>query len=454
MQIEGLVREEQCDVVVVGAGAAGLVAGTALLGSADVLVLEASGRPGGRVESVRRGDYWLNIGTQFTEGVGALFEVMDRYGIERGSLAGRRAGLYFNGKIVDVDSPPALLLRSRVSLRAKYELARMGLGVKLAYARMFSKNAKTSNRAHSAFENAPATVLMRGIRSPEITSLFECWAGSWIGCAVEETAATQLLFSIGTAMEKAAKVPNFALPVGGNQSFTDALAAELGDRLRLNAVVTNIRWTDDSVTVEYADADGPVRVTAKHAIVATPADRAFEVMPDLPPSHQSALGVIRYGRYVVGGIFTNETGEQRWDDYYSLSTPELSFQCLFNHAAPLRTGPRKDGGAFAVMSGGPLADRLAALSDAEIEAEFRRDLLAIYPELEGHIEHVVIKRQPRVVSYWAPGTRKESQQTLRRPLGPIMFAGDYLGDPSLAAAAASGERAARKILEGLPVSVA
>lgn len=38
------------------------------------------------------------------------------------------------------------------------------------------------------------------------------------------------------------------------------------------------------------------------------------------------------------------------------------------------------------------------LSDAEIEAEFRGDLLRFYPELENQIDLVVVKRQPRVVS--------------------------------------------------------
>lgn len=60
------VREEACEIVVVGAGMAGLMAATTL-SDRDVVVLEGAGRPGGRVESVRQGDYWINLGTQFTE---------------------------------------------------------------------------------------------------------------------------------------------------------------------------------------------------------------------------------------------------------------------------------------------------------------------------------------------------------------------------------------------------
>ncbi|GCD88119.1 FAD-dependent oxidoreductase [Nocardioides sp. LS1] len=445
------IRQETCDVVVIGAGAAGLVAGTTLAGSAAVVVLEAAGRPGGRVESVCRGDYWLNIGTQFTEGVGALFDVMDRHGVERGSLAGRRAGLYLNGRMVTTENPALLLLRSRMSLTAKLELARTGLWIKTAYGRLFGKNPERARRLRDRLETQTgATALKVADSTPEMRALVDAWSGQWIGCDPDETAATQLVISIGTALEKAAKVPNFALPVGGNQTFTDALAAELGDRLRLGAEARHVTWTDDAVTVDYADEAGVVRLTARRAIIATPADRALEILPDLPDAQRTALADIKYGRYILAGLFTSEEGAQRWDDYYGISTPGLSFQMLFNHAAPQRArGPRRPGGALVLMSGGSRADELGQLTDDQIEAAFVKDLVAMFPELDGNIEHVVLKRQPRVVSYWEPGKRAASQSTLRAPMGPVRFAGDYLADPSLAAAAEAGQRAAHKTLESL-----
>lgn len=394
MDSDANVREQQCDVVVIGAGAAGLVAGSTLVGSADAVVLEAAARPGGRVESVRRGDYWLNIGTQFTEGEGPLFDVMDRYRIERGSLAGRKGALYLKGRMVTTDNPALLLLRSRMSLAAKMELARVGLRIKYVYARMFGKNLKAAQAIRARLESqSGAEALMAGVTSPEMTALFHAWSGQWIGCEPDETAATQLAVSIGTALEKADKVPNFALPVGGNQAFTDALAQDLGDRLRLGAEVQRINWAEDSVSVEYVDDTGLVRLTAKRAIVATPADRALAIMPDLPEAQRSALADIKYGRYVLAGVFTKEQGEQRWDDYYGISTPEMSFQMIFNHAAPLRAqGPRKPGGALVLLAGGTEADHLNQLSDEEIEAAFLRDLCQMFPEIDGNIDHVVVKR--------------------------------------------------------------
>jgi monoamine oxidase len=450
MQSEASIREQQCDVVVVGAGIAGLIAGTTLAPSTDVVVLEAATRPGGRVESVRHGDYWVNVGAQFTEGTGALFDVMDRFNIERGSLAGRKAALFLNGRMVATDNPAWLVLRSRMSLAAKFELARVGLRIRRAYRRLLANKAPDDARMYRALlDSQPGSSLMKGVRTDEVRALFSAWAGQWIGCDPQETAATQLVVSIGTALEKAARVPNFALPVGGNQAFTDALATELGDRVRLGAEVQSITWTPDNVTVQYAGERGPVRLTARRAIVAVPADRARAIMPDLSDEHRTAFGDTHYGRYILAGIFTKEQGKQRWDDFYGISTPGLVFQMVFNHAAALRgTGPRKPGGALVCLAGGTRADELAKLSDAEIEAAFLRDLVHLFPELENQIDHVAVKRHRRVVSYWGPGKRSV-QRTLREPLGPIQFAGDYLGDPSLAAAAASGQRAAEKVLKAL-----
>ncbi|GAB2459226.1 flavin monoamine oxidase family protein [Jatrophihabitans fulvus] len=444
-------REHRCDVVVIGAGVAGLVAGVTLAPSTDVLVLEASARPGGRVESVQHGEHWLNLGAQFTEGTGALFDVMDRYGIERGSLAGSRAALYFRGRMVPTDRPVHLLLRSRLSPRARVELAAVGLRIKYQNWRLVhDRNPARARKYRDTFDSRSGDVTLRGVRTTELRSMITTWSGQWIGCDPHETAATQLAESIGTALEKAANVPNFALPVGGNQAFTDALAADLGERLHLGATVRAISWGDDEVRVSCVDAGGPVTVVARRAVVAVPADVARTLMPDLPDDVDDALADIDYGRYVLAGVFTDEQGVQRWDDHYGISTPELSFQMVFNHSASQRgDGPRRPGGALVCLAGGSRADELDRLSDAEIASAFRTDLLQMFPELHGHIERVVVKRQPRVVAYWKPGRRHDSQHTLRRRLGPIWFAGDYLGDPSLSAAASSGQRAARKVLDSL-----
>ncbi|MCW4353741.1 FAD-dependent oxidoreductase [Hoyosella sp. YIM 151337] len=443
------IKEETTDVVVVGAGMAGLMAATTLSPETDVVVLEADNRTGGRVETVRQGDYWINVGTQFTEGTGTLIEALDRHGIERGSLAGKSVALYLNGGIVDTANPVALMFRTRMTALDRIGMAAVGARI-LAVTPFLESQSRIAQRVRAKLDTKLASYLLKGVRSRLAADVVRAFSAQWMGCELEETAATQFVTSVGIALADPAKVPNFSLPVGGNQTLTDVLAEDLGGRIRLNSAVQSVRQDGDGVTVEYLDGNRPVRLRAKRAIVTAPADIAERIIPDLPQQHRNAFSDITYGRYVIVGFFTDETGPQRWDDYFAVSTPQLSFQAMFNHAAAMRSGDdRKPGGALACFAGGAAADALFDLSDEEIVSRFTKDLLAVFPELEGKLGEGIVRRHRRVVPFWAPG-RRNSLPTLRDPLGTIYLAGDYQLDlPSLADAATSGERAAKAVLASL-----
>ncbi|MCT7350677.1 FAD-dependent oxidoreductase [Streptomyces sp. 15-116A] len=443
------VGEKTCDVVVIGAGMAGLMAATTLVGEADVIVLEAAERAGGRVETVRKGEYWINVGAQFTEGTGPLIDALHHHGIEMGSLAGKRVALALNGGLVDTAKLSALMFRTRMSFMDWVGMAMVGARI-LSAVPFLESNSSLAKRVRARLDRRLASDLLRGVRSRLTHDMVRSWSGQWMGCEPGETAATQLVTSIGVSLTDPAKVPNFALPVGGNQTLTDILAADLGERLRLRSAVRSVEQDEDGVVVDYVAAGRPVRVRAKRAVVAVPSDVAVRILPRLPQRYRNAFDDIRYGRYVVVGFFTEEEGPQPWDDFFGVSTPQLSFQAIFNHAAATRKGGvRKPGGALACFAGGAVADDLFELSDEEIVARFTTDLLSVYPQLEGKLGEGIVRRHHRVVPFWAPW-RRASLPTLREPLGPIHLAGDYQLDmPSLADAATSGENAAKAVLASL-----
>ncbi|MFE9741296.1 flavin monoamine oxidase family protein [Streptomyces sp. NPDC006477] len=435
--------------MVIGAGMSGLMAATTLADKVDVMVLEAEDRPGGRVETVRKGEYWINLGTQFTEGTGPLIDALDRHGIEMGSLADTSVTLVLNGVPVDASDVFGLMFRTRMSFMDRIGMAMVGARILSAVPFLESDN-RLAKKVRARLDRRPASDLLRGVRSELTRAVVRSWSGQWMGCEPEETAATQLVVSIGVALTDPSKVPNFALPVGGNQTLTDVLATDLGERLRLGAVVRSVEQNGDGVVVNYVVAGRPVRIRAKRAIVSVPSDVASRILPELPRTHRKAFDDIRYGRYVIVGFFTEEEGPQPWDGLLGVSTPQLAFQAMFNHAAALRkNGPRRPGGALACFAGGASADALFELSDEEIVARFSRDLLSVYPQLEGKLGEGIVRRHHRVVPFWAPRGR-ESLPTLRNPLGPIHLAGDYQLDmPSLADAATSGENAAKVVLSSL-----
>ncbi|MER7987844.1 NAD(P)/FAD-dependent oxidoreductase [Streptomyces noursei] len=441
--------EETCDVVVIGAGMSGLMAATTLAGKADVVVLEAADRSGGRVETVRKGDYWINVGTQFTEGTGPLVDALHEHGIEMGSLAGTSVALVLNGVLVDTSNVFALMFRTRMGFMDRVGMAMVGARI-LSAVPFLESDSRLAKKVRAKLDWRLASDLLRGVRSELTRAVVRSWSGQWMGCEPEETAATQLVVSIGLALTDPAKVPNFALPIGGNQTLTDILATDLGERLRLRSTVRSVEQSGEGVVVNYVDAGRPVRIRAKRAIVSVPSDVALQILPGLPQTHREAFDDIRYGRYVIVGFFTEEDGPQPWDGLFGVSTPQLSFQAMFNHAAAMRkSGPRKPGGALACFAGGASADALFELSDEEIVARFSKDLLSVYPQLEGKLGDGIVRRHHRVVPFWAPRGR-ESLPTLRNPLGPIYLAGDYQLDmPSLADAATSGENAAKAVLSSL-----
>ncbi|GAD85299.1 putative oxidoreductase [Nocardia asteroides NBRC 15531] len=428
---------------------AGLTAATTLAPAAEVVVLESTDRTGGRVETVRRGDYWINVGTQFTEGTGTLIDALDRHNIEMGSLAGKSIGLHLNGSTVDTSNPLALMFRTRMTMMDRLGLAVVGARI-LAATPFLESQSRFAQRVRAKLDAKLASYLLNGVRSELAATIVRSWSAQWMGCEPDETAATQFVYSVGIALADPEKVPNFSLPAGGNQTLTDVLTEDLGARIRLNSVVRSVRRDGDGVVVDYLDGDRPKRLRAQRAIVTAPADITERIIPDLPQRYRNAFDDITYGRYVVVGFFTDEVGPQRWDKFFGISAPQLSFQAMFNHAAALRTGDdRKPGGALACFAGGGKADALLDLPDEEIVSRFRNDLLSLLPELEGKLGEGILRRHRRVVPFWAPGRRK-SLPTLRDPLGTIYLAGDYQLDvPSLADAATSGERSALAVLESL-----
>lgn len=443
------VPEETTEVVVIGAGMAGLTAATTLAPHAEVVVLESTGRTGGRVDTVRQGDYWINVGTQFTEGTGTLIDALDRHGIEMGSLAGKSVALHLNGSTVDTSNPFALMFRTKMSTLDRLGLAIVGTRI-LAVTPFLESQSRIAQRVRARLDRKLASYVLGGVRSELAAAIVSSWSAQWMGCDLNETAATQFVTSVGMALADPEKIPNFSLPAGGNQTLTDVLTEDLGDRIRLNSVVESVRRERGGVVVDYLDGDRPKQLRAARAIVTAPADVTERIIPDLPQQYRNAFNDITYGRYVVVGFFTDEVGPHSWDGYFAISSPQLSFQAVFNHAAALRTGSdRKPGGALACFAGGGKADELLDLPDEEIVERFTADLLGLLPELEGKLGQGILRRHRRVVPFWAPG-RRTSLPTLRDPLDGIYLAGDYQLDmPSLADAAASGERSALGVLASL-----
>ena len=449
------------DVVVVGAGIAGLTAAWELR-DLDTLVLEADDRVGGRIKSVDRGARWVSVGAHMFPGQGSfLWALLDELGLEPVRICGSLLGIAQRGRIVTGGRTETLPLRLALDPAARISLARVGLRIKRDAARY---NALARRRAGETDREVRRRLLgfldeltwaqYVGRVHPQVDAIFRATANR-LTAEPEEVAAGCMVGLFAHVWHSGGVVLGYNLR-SGPSSLPEELARLLGERVVTGARVTEIVRGPDGVRVRYS---GGRDVQARCAIVTTPAPIARAIVADLPAETAAALDAVFYGPFVVAGILTGETRAMPWDDIYSILTVETAFNMLFNHANALRepSGPRQPGGALMVYGGAGRARRLFDKDDAEIEAIVVDDLYRLYPEARGVVREVIVQRWERAIPFAAPG-RARVQAALERGVDDVVFfAGDYVGEwthmESAALTAVEAAAAARARVAAAPAVV-
>jgi len=417
------------EVVVIGGGIAGLAAAHALR-DRDVVVLEAADRAGGRIHSESRGENWLNFGAHvFGDESSSSGQLLRQLGVRAEAVPGRLAAVSLNGKLVSRGPVESFPLRLPMPIRSRFALVRTGLRLRLAV-RQYAKIAAPREGEDPAvrqqrmldFMDDRSFAEFSGPLPEDVDLLFRSTLTRSSGEPEELAAGYGVGYFHLVWDKKGGLSRNIA---GGSSIAIDALAAALGDRVRLGTRVTSVERTTAGVRVDIA---GGQSIEASSAIVATPAYATREIVADLPADTADALGAIPYGPYVVGSFLTNETAPMPWDDLYALATPKRSFSMLFNTTNVRRAGEtsRASGGSFMVYAAAGFARRLEHLDDAAIRDIFLADLHTVLPATRGIVEEVVIKRWEKGLPFPRVG-RSRLQAALTRPLGRVHLAGDYLG---------------------------
>lgn len=441
---------ETADVVVIGAGLAGLSAARALR-QHRVVVLEGADRVGGRVRSEPRGDYWLNFGAHlFGSDSTPAAGLANELGLELADIPGHRFGVAVNGKVVAGGRAESFPLRLPLSLADRLSFARLGLKLRTGVARLRKEQARREGepveewrQRQLEFENERTLGAYAGKLTPTVAEM--------LAAITERTGAAPDTMAAGYGMTSFAQVwspYSFARNlVGGSARLPEAIAATLPD-VRLSAPVESVVPQGDGVAVTYS-RDGERRtILASQALVATPANVAAEIVKGIPADTREALQSIRYGQFLSVAVLTGETGPMPWDSNYAVATPGLAFGVLFNMASVTRGGPRQPGGSLMLFRGGPEAARLMKSTDEEIVEAMLADLVRLYPEANGIVRETVVRRWPHAAPYGFVG-RAHLQQALTRPCGPIHFAGDYLEFPCMDAAIATAGEASQRIARAL-----
>lgn len=274
--------EVDVDVVVVGAGIAGLVAATELVAAGrEVVVLEARDRVGGRVLNVELGGEPNELGGQW--------------------IAPYQTEMHVLLRALDVDLFHAYREGDHVYLDADGALHRYHGDDDPLPDASASAYAAAAERLDAIVAELDPDAPWTHPRAAELDSIsFE----QWLANEVEDTLARDLLraFMAGGYMTKpadtfsllgalatiagAGSVANLFEPdlclnarvVGGSQVIPLRLADRLGERVLLDRPVRSLAWSDAGVAVEA----GGTHVRARHAIVAVPPNVAGSIRYDPP----------------------------------------------------------------------------------------------------------------------------------------------------------------------------
>lgn len=316
------------DVIIVGAGAAGLAAARTLRrNGVEVLVLEARDRPGGRAYTLQTsgGAYPIELGAEFIHGKAASTMQLLRE-------AGQSTQAMGDGVSDIWDATERVL--SRVDVNGN------DCSVDDFLQSIKTRDAEKARMLIEGFDAALAA-------DASIIAIAKEWHGSG-----NDTSGR---------------------PARGYEPLMQHLAGELADCIRYNTAVREIIWSRDGVAVDGIRAQYVI-ITVPHGVLRA---GPIRFTPELPPQKRSAIEAIAMGPVIKVLL---EFRSAFWNDAFFEVPPGCGFRTVWSHwpqRAPL----------LVAWAGGDAAVRLAQSASDPVAAALQT-CERLFPNVDTRAEFV------------------------------------------------------------------
>ena len=450
-------RSVETEIVVVGAGIAGLTAASTLAGEGvDVLVLEARDRVGGRVWNTEIGGEANELGGQWVAPYqSAMHALLDDLGIALFPS-------FRDGEHVYIDP-------SGNAHRYEGHDAPLGSASEKAFAEAEAKLDALADEldpeapwAHPDAAELDATTfeawLRREVANEMAQDLLRSWlAGGFLAKPAHTFSLLQGLWMIaGAGGTYELFEPDQCLAyrvVGGSQLIPIRLAESLGDRVILDAPAREIGWSDGGVEV-ISDA---ASVRARAVIVAVPPNmtNAIRFRPALPAWRQRMGQDLSQGSInKILAVYETPFWREEGLSGQGFAPYELVRE-VYDNSPPSATA-----GVLTTFLAGENAERAGRLSDADRRTAVLEGMAKYVGP--GALEPIDFIETDWSAQEWTrgaygtsfgPGGLTRFGEDLRRSIGPIHWACTDIagvGHIHMEGAVRSGQRAADSCLAAAP----
>jgi oxygen-dependent protoporphyrinogen oxidase len=424
---------------VVGAGIAGLTAAYRLANlGADVTVLEASERVGGRMTTDRRDGYLIDRGAQFlSDGYSVICDLTRELGLgQHLARASGWTGIVRGGAVRRINGgyPWTIATSGLLSWRDTFRVASASLSLVRATRRLPLND---YSKWHMLDDANAAEWIAASFGTDALEYVFEPMLEGFYFQAPEamSRAWPAVVWSFGARRTHATAL------VGGIESLPEALAQKV--EVRLASPAEAIDTAGSGVSVQTPA--GTLR--ADHLVLATTASVARQLhTPESEVEHRllrtnySAAMNISFA--VPEGVSTAKVPK----DIYGLLIPRLERQVIAAVSVESRKSQRyvPHGELLNVMLDGSAASRLMQAPEGQVLAEVLPELQRYFPGIDRGIGFTHFSRWAQAEPRSPVGRSRDLQQyrQLWHPGMKVILAGDYMSIPCAEGAAESGNWAA------------